>query len=93
MVRIAVLKKNKDMVTRVINRETILMPLFKSSDDLSCIYTLNKVGSRVWELIDGKRNAVQIKQKLVQEFSGSEEEISRELEKFLKDLKEVKAIL
>ncbi|GAG05978.1 unnamed protein product, partial [marine sediment metagenome] len=48
-----VLRKNPDMVTRVIDDETILLPIYKTSDEINCIYTLNKVASRVWELIDG----------------------------------------
>jgi len=87
-----VLKKNPDMVTRVIDDETILLPIYKSSDDISCIYSLNKVASRVWEAIDGKRTVAQIKAKVLKEFDTTPEEVNKELGMFVKELKEIKAV-
>lgn len=87
-----VLKKNRDMVTRVIDDETILLPIYKSSDDINCIYSLNKVASKVWEVIDGKRTVAQIKAKLLKEFDATPEEMNKELRTFVKELKEIKAV-
>lgn len=86
------LTKNSDMVTRVIEDETILMPIYKTSDEINCIYTLNKVASRVWELLDGKRSLVELKNKLLREFDTTPEEVDKEMQKLLKDLKEIKAV-
>ena len=80
------------MVSRTIEDETILMPLYKTSDEINCIYTLNDVGARIWELVDGKRNLTQIKKKLLEEFDSSEKEMDKELNKFLEDLNKIKAI-
>ena len=88
-----VLRKNKDMVTRVIDDETILLPIYKTSKEINCIYTLNKVASRVWELIDGKRTLGKIKSKVLKEFDTTPQEVDKEMQKFLKDLKEIKAII
>ena len=87
-----ILRKNKGMVTRVIDDETILMPIYKASDEINCIYTLNKVASRIWELIDGKRKISEIKKRVLNEFDTTPEEAGREMEKFLKDLEEIKAV-
>ena len=72
-----VLRKNKDMVTRVIDDETILLPIYKSSDDINCIYTLNKVASQVWELIDGKRTIAQIKKIILEKFDATPQEVDK----------------
>lgn len=88
----AVLRKNPNMVTRVIDDETILLPIYKSSDDINCIYTLNKVASRVWQLIDGKRTLPDIKNRVLKEFDTTPQEVDKEMQKLLKDLKEIKAI-
>ena len=88
----AVLKKNPDIVSRTIEDETILMPIYKTSDEINCIYTLNSVAARIWELIDGKKSLARIKQTLLGEFDVTEKELNKELDKFLKDLKEIKAI-
>jgi len=87
-----VLRKNPNMVTRVIDDETILLPIYKTSDEINCIYTLNKVGSKVWEKIDGKRTLPEIKNQVLKEFDTTPEEVDKELQNFLKDLKEIKAI-
>jgi hypothetical protein len=85
--------KNPDMVSRVIDDETVLLPIYKSSDEINCIYNLNKVASRVWELIDGKKTLPEIKEKLLEEFDATPKEIDKEMQKLLKELKEIKAII
>lgn len=87
------LRKNKDMVTRVIDDETILLPIFKTSEEVNCIYTLNKVASRVWELINGKRTLLEIKNIALKEFDATPKEVDKEMQKLLKDLKKIKAVV
>ncbi|MEW6170025.1 MAG: PqqD family protein [Candidatus Omnitrophota bacterium] len=88
-----VFKKNPDMVTRKIEGETILVPIFKASDDLNCIYTLNNCASRIWDMIDGKNSIDNIKDKMLKEFDTNEKEAERELKSLFKDLKEIKAVI
>lgn len=45
------------VVTRRIAGETILVPVAGDVADLEAVYTLNEVGSFVWDLIDGQRSA------------------------------------
>ena len=87
-----VLRRNPDMVTRVIDDETILLPIYKTSDEINCIFTLNKVASRVWELIDGKRTLERIKKQVLKEFDVTAQEVDKEMGKFLQDLLEIKAV-
>lgn len=87
-----ILKKNPDMVSRVIDDETILMPLYKTSDEINCIYALNKVASCVWGLIDGRRELGEIKEEILKAFDTTPKEADKEMREFLKDLKEIKAI-
>lgn len=86
------LRKNTNMVTRVIEDETILLPIYRTSKEINCIYTLNKPASRVWELINGKRTLSAIKTQLLKEFDSTEKEIDKEMSGLLKDLQEIKAI-
>lgn len=87
-----VLKKNPNIVSRKIEGETILMPLYNTSDEINCIYTLNDVADRIWELIDGKKNIEKIKKILIEEFDTTKKELDIELATFIKDLEEIKAI-
>ena len=92
MQKTVALRKNPNMVARVIEDETILLPLYKSSDEINCIYTLNKVASEVWNLIDGKNTLAEIKKRVLKKFDTTPEEVDKEMQKFLKDLKEIKAV-
>lgn len=89
----SILHKNKDLVARVIDDETILLPIYKTSEEINCIYSLNKTASRVWELIDGKRTLGQIKKQVLEEFDTTSEEVDKEMRKFLGNLKEIKAVI
>jgi len=88
-----VLRKNPDFVARVIEDETVLLPVYKSSDDINCIYSLNPSSSAVWELINGKRPLSSIKEELLKRFDSTAEEINKELSSLLKDLKKIKAVI
>ena len=88
-----VLRKNSDMVTRVIDNEAILLPIYKTSDEINCIYTLNKVASRVWDMFDGKKTVGEIKKQLLKEFDTTPKEIDKKMQELLKDLREIKAIV
>jgi len=88
----AVVRKNPNIVTRVIGDETILLPIYKSSEEINCIYTLNKVASMLWEKFDGKKSIAEVKKAALKEFSATPAEVDKELEKFVKELKEIKAI-
>jgi len=52
--------KEKDLVTRCVAGETIVVPVKSNVGDLDSIYTLNDIGTTIWELIDGKNNVHQI---------------------------------
>ncbi|MCD6134701.1 MAG: PqqD family protein [Candidatus Omnitrophica bacterium] len=88
-----VLKRNPDFVMRVIEDETILIPIYKTSEEADYIYTLNKVGQTVWNLIDGKKTLDEIKKEILKRFGATPEEVEKELLQFLNDLKEIKALV
>jgi hypothetical protein len=88
-----ILKKSPNIVTRIIEDEVILMPLYKTSKDIDCIYTLNDVGARIWGLIGKKKTLAEIKKILLKEFDATEEDIDKKLSEFLKELAEIKAVI
>lgn len=87
-----VLRKNSDMVMRVIEDETILLPIYSTSEEINCIYSLNKAASMVWNLIDGKKSLAAIKKRIMDKFDSTKEEVECEMDKLIKDLKEIKAV-
>ena len=92
MIDKTVLNKNKNMVSRQIGEETVLLPICKATKDINCIYTLNKPADRVWELIDGKRDLARIKKNILDEFDVKLEQLDKLMAGLLKDLQDIKAV-
>lgn len=88
-----VYKKNKNIVSRVIAGETILLPVYRTSEEINCIYTLNEAASWVWNRINGKLSLSEIKQEILNNFATTSAQAEKHLEGLLKDLAKIKAIL
>lgn len=84
--------KDPNIVSRRIAGEVILVPIRKNVGDLESIYTLNEVAARVWELIDGKREVKEIKDKIVEEFAVTPEEAEKDLIELLEKLEKIEGI-
>lgn len=84
--------KGKDLVTRDIAGETIIVPVRSNVGDLNSIYTLNMVGTMIWELIDGKKDVQKIIETVCSEYEISAEEAERDIIEFLEQLKEMGVI-
>ena len=80
--------KKTDCVTRQIAGETIIVPVRAQVGDLESIYLLNGVGTRIWELIDGRRGVAEIGGEISKEYEVSPEEASRDMADFLTCLEE-----
>ena len=76
----------------MIDNETILLPVYKTSSEMNCIYTLNKVASQMWEMIDGKRTLGETRKQILKKFDATPKEVDKKMSEFLKDLKKIKAI-
>ncbi len=85
-------RKNSDIVARKIVDEMILVPVRRRVGDVESLYTLNEVGARIWELIDGKREVREIRNLLLREFEANEVQIDADLLAFLDQLSEIGAI-
>lgn len=85
--------KNSSIISRVISGEVILVPIRKNVGDLKSVYTLNKSGARIWELIDGKRKISDIKHLIVQEYDVEPEKAEKDVLKLFEQLKEIDAII
>ena len=79
-------------MARQIAGEYILVPIRQSAGEVESIFTLNEVGTRIWELLDGQRNLLQVRDALVAEFEVSPEEAESDLHEFIRSLDSVGAI-
>jgi len=85
-------KKNPNMVNRKIAGEMVLVPISRDVGDLTCIYNLNEVGGRIWELIDGGVTAGEIRDIIVKEYEVAPEDAEVDIKDFFSQLEETGAI-
>lgn len=84
--------RSRSMVFRKIADETVLVPIASSIGDMNAIYTLNRVGCRIWELLDGEQSLEAIADIIVGEFEVSRPEAEADLVAFIQELEEVGAV-
>ena len=72
-------QKHSSIVSRRIADEVILVPIRRRLGEVECLYTLNEVGARIWELIDGTRRVEEIRDLIVSEFEVSRNEAEEDL--------------
>jgi hypothetical protein len=78
--------KDKDFVTRTISGETIIVPIRGGVGELDSIYTLNEVGTRIWQLLDGQTPTDQIIETVALEYDVAPEEAATDVNEFLASL-------
>jgi len=76
-----ILSKNAATAWRVIEGEAVILSL-----DSKVFRGLNAVGSRVWELIDGRRSVDEIVTRIVAEFEVTPEVAARDVGAFVDQL-------
>jgi hypothetical protein len=79
--------RENDCVTREIAGETIIVPIRNRVGDLDSIFTLNEVGTMIWQLLDGRTNTHQIAEAVQQAYDVKQEEAIRDIVDFLESLK------
>jgi hypothetical protein len=82
----------RSIVTRRIAGETILVPVAGSVGDLDAVYTLNDVGSFIWDLIDGSRSAQAIAEEVSAVYDVALEQAAQDVDELL-DALEAKGLV
>jgi len=85
-------EKDPNIVYREIAGEAILVPIRKRSADLEGIYTLNSVGARIWDLLDGRRTLSEIRDLLVDEYDVEAGVLTSDLFEYVEHLRQAGAI-
>ena len=87
-----VFAKNDQVVSRKIVDELILVPMRKDVADTETLYTLNEVGARVYELIDGERPLQEITDTILNEFDVTRQQAESDVREFVAQLLEIESI-
>jgi hypothetical protein len=78
--------KKDDFVTRSITEETIIVPIRGGVGDLNSIYTLNEMGTRIWELMNDQTDIDKMAEIISSEYEVSIEQARKDIDEFLSSL-------
>jgi hypothetical protein len=78
--------KDGNSVTRNIAGETIIVPVRSGIGEMDSIYTLNEVGTRIWQMLDAPALAEQIIRVIADEYDITESEAAADVSEFLASL-------
>jgi len=81
-----VYRKDDNLVARKIANEYIVVPIKENIAATGYVYTLNAVGGRILELIDGERSVADIAATVVQEYEVTTEQALADTLDFLGQL-------
>ena len=76
-----VISKSKHVVTRVVDGEAVIVEPQKGM-----VNVINTVGSRIWELLDGKHTVAEIANVIADEYEVSPEQALSDTMEFIEDI-------
>ena len=79
-----------DVVARRVAGEYLLVPVFKGAAQMDFIFTANEIGSHIFRLLDGRRDARAIARLVSLEYEVGEERAYAEVIEFLRGLLEAR---
>ena len=80
--------KEKDLVTRDVAGEEIIVPIKGHVGDLEGVFTLNEVGATIWRLIDGRTTGRQLMEAVRDEYEVEAAVAEKDVADFLRSLED-----
>ncbi len=80
-------RQKRDLVTRRIAGETVIVPVRGGVGDLNSIYTLNQPGTLIWELLGSETPLDAIVGAVWREYDVTEDVARKDIGEFLQSLK------
>lgn len=85
--------RNQDVVSRKIDGELIIVPIRSGVGDLNSLYTLNPVGSVLWDFMNEHHTVSEMVDRVCEEFEVTASQAQQDIEAFLNSLLEEKLVL
>jgi hypothetical protein len=77
---------SRNVVTRSIGGETIMVPIAGGAGDLESIYGVNELGERIWCLLGGKKSIKEVVQAIMDEYEVDPDEAEKDVRDFVRAL-------
>ncbi len=78
--------RNREVVSRQIEGELIIVPIRSGVGDLNSLYTLNPVGSVLWDFMNEGHTIPEMVQRVCDEFEVTSAQAQQDIEAFLDSL-------
>ena len=84
--------RNREVVARQIEGELIIVPIRRGVGDLNSLYTLNPVGSVLWDFMTESHTVDEMVSRVCEEFEVTTNDAQKDIEVFLNSLMEEKLV-
>ncbi len=84
--------RNRDVVARQIEGELIIVPVRRGVANMNSLYTLNPVGSVLWNFMAEDHSVPEMVQRVCDEFEVSAAQASKDIQAFLDSMVEEKLV-
>jgi coenzyme PQQ synthesis protein D (PqqD) len=85
--------RNQEVVARKIQGELVIVPIRSGVGELNSLYTLNEVGSVLWEFMNERHTVGEMVERVCQEFEVTAGQAKQDIDEFLSSLVEEKLVL
>jgi hypothetical protein len=84
--------RNREVVSRQIEGELVIVPIRRGVGDLNSLYTLNSVGSILWEFMTESHTVPEMVNRVCDEFEVTSMQAQADIREFLGSMLEEKLI-
>jgi hypothetical protein len=84
--------RNREVVSRQIEGELVIVPIRRGVGDLNSLYTLNSVGSILWEFMTESHTVPEMVNRVCDEFEVTSIKAQADIQEFLGSMLEEKLI-
>ena len=84
--------RNREVVSRQIEGELVIVPIRRGVGDLNSLYTLNSVGCVIWEFLKVGHTLPEMVQRVCDEFEVTAKQAEYDIREFLDSLVEEKLV-
>jgi hypothetical protein len=84
--------RNREVVSRQIEGELVIVPIRRGVGDLNSLYTLNPVGSALWEFMNEEHSVPEMVSRVCDEFEVTCTQAQTDIQEFLDSMLEEKLI-
>jgi len=81
-----VYNKSKNIVTREIEGEVILVPVVSEAPEMDSIYVLNETSAFIWNLLDGKNSLDEILNRMLDTYDVTPERARKDIDDLINTL-------